>query len=38
MTYESIVMTYKTPPKTAKNQDGNPVVQGWSVVDNKKTG
>lgn len=35
--YEEIVMTYKTPPVTAKNSDGSPVVQQWSVIGNAKS-
>ncbi len=35
--YEAIVMTYNTPPKTAKNKDGSPVVQKWNVTTNAKT-
>ncbi|MBC7842156.1 MAG: type VI secretion system tube protein Hcp [Gemmatimonadaceae bacterium] len=35
--YEAIVMTYNTPPKTAKNKDGSPVVQKFSVIENKKS-
>ncbi len=34
--YEHIKMTYKTPPATAKNKDGSPVVQNWSIIENKK--
>jgi RNA 3'-terminal phosphate cyclase len=34
--YEHITMTYKTPPATAKNKDGSPVVQNWSIIENKK--
>ncbi len=35
--YETIVMTYNTPPKTAKNKDGSPVVQKFSIIANTKT-
>ncbi len=34
--YETIEMTYKTPPVTEKNKDGSPVVQKWSVISNAK--
>lgn len=36
LAYEEMSMSYKTPPKTAKNTDGSPVVQKWSVIENKK--
>jgi type VI secretion system secreted protein Hcp len=36
LAYEDIEMTFNTPPKTAKNKAGQPVVQKFSIIANKK--